>query len=114
MVGHRTRLAQEPRATWHDAEDDQLSGYADRSFALDRVSVTIAALPRAWIVAGLLSLAPAFLDPHQSGAALAVGLGGVVLAYRALTSLTASTGALFGAQRFPGTESTELRGLSSA
>ncbi len=99
MVGHRTRLAQEPRATWHDAEDDQLSRYAGHSVALDRMSAWITAvLPRAWFVIGFVSIAPVLVDPQRSAAAIAVGVGGVILAYRALARLTSGLSALFGAE----------------
>jgi ATP-binding cassette subfamily B protein len=99
MVGHRTRLAQEPRETWHEAEDDQLAAYAVRSAHLDRLSTWITAvLPRAWLVGGLLMLAPAFIDRARSGTTLAVGVGGVLLAFRALAKLTSGMTSLLGAQ----------------
>jgi ATP-binding cassette subfamily B protein len=45
-------------------------------------------VPRGWFLAGLLGLAPAFLADGRSPGAMAVGIGGLVLAYRALRDLT--------------------------
>jgi ATP-binding cassette subfamily B protein len=44
-------------------------------------------VPRGWLFLGLLGLAPAFVAGHGSPAALAIGLGGMLLAYRALHKL---------------------------
>ncbi len=98
MVGHRTRLAQEPRETWHVEEDAQLSGYLRRSAALDRVAIALSAAPGAWLVLGLLSLAPAFIAGQTPGATLALGVGGVLLAHGALARLAGGVGALLAAE----------------
>ncbi|MBI1914947.1 MAG: ABC transporter ATP-binding protein [Planctomycetes bacterium] len=94
MVGHRTRLAQEPRAYWNEGEDQALERYLETSADLDRSATTLqVVVPRGWFLAGLLGLAPAFLAGEGlAGAgppvtALAVGVGGVILAYRAFRSL---------------------------
>jgi ATP-binding cassette subfamily B protein len=94
MLGHRTRLAQEPTERWHLAEDAELASYASTSAALDRVSAWVTSLPRAWLVAGVLSLVPAFVAGAPA-ASLAVGLGGVLLAYAALGRLTLGATSLF-------------------
>jgi ATP-binding cassette, subfamily B, bacterial len=88
IVGHRTRLAQEPPERWHDGEDEALSGYLDRSEALDRRTLAlIALLPRGWLIAGLCALAPAFI--HGANAvAIGTGVGGVVLAWQSFAKLT--------------------------
>jgi ATP-binding cassette subfamily B protein len=44
-------------------------------------------VPRGWFVVALLGLAPAFLAGNRSTAALAVGIGGILLAYRAFGTL---------------------------
>jgi ATP-binding cassette, subfamily B, bacterial len=89
MAGHRTRLAQEDRTHWHDGEDQELARYLEISRDLDRRAVVLQVLvPRGWFLAGLLGLAPAFLVDSRSPEALAVGIGGLVLAYRALRDLT--------------------------
>jgi ATP-binding cassette, subfamily B, bacterial len=97
LVGHRTRLAQETRERWHDGEDQALARYLERSAAMDRTTAwLIAVVPRGWLCLGLLGLAPAFVAGHGSPAALAVGLGGMFLAYRAFHKLAAGVGHLTG------------------
>ena len=88
MVGHRTVMAQELRERWHDREDQALEHYLERSLEMDRVGVVLAELvPRGWLVFGLIGLAPAFIWGGTSPAELAIGLGGILLAYRALEQL---------------------------
>jgi ATP-binding cassette subfamily B protein len=88
MVGHRTRIAQELRERWHEGEDQALEHYLQRSLAMDRTGVLLTALvPGSWLVVGLLGLAPAFASGRASPAELAVGLGGILLAYGALGKL---------------------------
>ena len=88
MVGYRTCLAQEMRERWHDGENQALEHYLDLSGSMDRVTAwMIALIPRGWLILGLLGLAPAFVAGRSSPAAIAVGLGGTVLAYRAMKKL---------------------------
>ncbi|RFO96621.1 ABC transporter ATP-binding protein [Rhodoferax lacus] len=95
MVGHRTRLAQE-RPWRRDAQDDlALRDYLDASAAMDRAIIPAAAvMPRGWMLVGLLGLAPAFVAGNASAAALAVALGGMLLANRALMGISAGLAAL--------------------
>jgi ATP-binding cassette subfamily B protein len=44
-------------------------------------------VPRIWLAVGLLAFAPVFLSAENSTATLAVGVGGVVIAYRAFRNL---------------------------
>jgi ATP-binding cassette, subfamily B, bacterial len=89
MAGHRTRLAQQDRGHWHEGEDQALVRYLETSQHLDRSAVALQMLvPRGWFLAALLGLAPAFLTGGQSPGSLAVAIGGLVLAYRALRDLT--------------------------
>jgi ATP-binding cassette subfamily B protein len=83
MVGHRTRLAQERPERWHDQEDEALASYEEKARKADRLGSWIQALPRLWLPLGVLGLAasPPALER------LAVGLGGAILAARALTKL---------------------------
>jgi ATP-binding cassette subfamily B protein len=98
MVGHRTRLAQEPRDRWHTEEDESLARYLAHSVELDRSHTLLSALvPRGWIVIGVLGMAPSFIAGSVSTPALAVSLGGVLLAYRALQSLVTGLSNLAGA-----------------
>jgi len=87
MVGHRTRLAQEPREHWHDSEDQGLERYQGVSQAVDRRgAMLMAVVPRGWLVVGVVGLAPAFVSGSPA-AALAVSIGGLLLAYRAFRRL---------------------------
>ncbi|MGH7456542.1 MAG: ABC transporter ATP-binding protein, partial [bacterium] len=98
MVGHRTRIVQEPSARWHEVEDKELENYLERCLNMDRKGVVPMALAaRGWMVIGLLGLAPSFIGGQNSPALLAVGLGGILLAYRALLKLTSSLSLLAGA-----------------
>lgn len=94
MVGHRTRLAQE-RAARRDAREDRaLAGYLDQSRRMDRALVPLAALlPGLWVVLGLAALAPA-LVAGAPAARLAVSLGGLLFAHRALHGVAQGLAAL--------------------
>jgi ATP-binding cassette subfamily B protein len=88
MIGHRTRLGQQPRQEWNEGEDQALERYLGVSRQLDRdVAALEVLVPRGWFLLGMLGLAPAFLGGNSSTAALAIGVGGVVLAYQALGNL---------------------------
>jgi len=87
LVGHRTRLAQEAAETWHDGEDQALERYLSISRNLDRAGVAQAAAPRGWLVAGLIGLAPAFLAGGSKPQAIAISLGGILLAFQAFLRL---------------------------
>lgn len=98
MVGHRTRLAQEARERWHVAETDAMSRYQSLSRAMDQATThwtTFTA--RGWLLLGLLGLAPNFITGRASTAELAVGLGGILLAYQALEKLAPGFSHLTGA-----------------
>jgi ATP-binding cassette subfamily B protein len=98
MVGHRTRLAQESREHWHEGEDQALEGYLVSSREVDRAGVWLQGLiPRGWMIVGVLGLARAFVSGAGSPAELAVGIGGVLLAWRALKGLTSGLWNLAGA-----------------
>ncbi len=87
MVGHRTRLAQQNPQQWHDGEDEELARYLGVSRAMDRATVRLSALPRGWLFVGVVGLAPSVIGSQASAGLLAVGLGGMLLAYRALDKL---------------------------
>lgn len=98
MVGHRTRLAQEPPALWHAEEDRTLAEYVDRSTALDRTNVIIGALlSRGWLIAGMAAIIPGFVTGTATPALLAVGVGGVMLARGAIGRLSAGISSIVGA-----------------
>ena len=60
-------------------------------------ALLLALVPRGWLVLGLVGLAPAFLGGVASLDRLALSLGGVLLAYRALQKLAAGLSHLSGA-----------------
>ena len=91
MVGHRTRLAQQPRGEWHEPEDQALDGYLQSSCLADRMATALtAAIPRGWLLAGLACLGPAIVSGQVPPAKIALAVGGVLLAYQAFRRLTAS------------------------
>ncbi len=91
MVGHRTRLAQQRRDEWHESEDQALNTYIGLSQSVDRTgSFLIAFVPRGWLVLGLACLAPGIVSGQNSGTAMAVVLGGILLAFTAFKRLTGS------------------------
>jgi ATP-binding cassette subfamily B protein len=98
MVGHRTRLSQELRERWHDGEDQALERYFELSRTVDHSTARLRALiPRGWLLVGIAGLAPAFVLTSGHTVDLAIGLGGVLLAYQALLALVASLTHLAGA-----------------
>jgi ATP-binding cassette subfamily B protein len=98
MVGHRTRLAQEPRDRWHDGEDHILGRYLTSSRAMDRAAVWLTALaPRGWLLVAVIGVSPLFIASAPTSATLAVALGGILLAYRAFRRLAVGVSYLAGA-----------------
>jgi ATP-binding cassette subfamily B protein len=91
LVGHRTRLAQEPRAARHIEEDADLDGYLASSRRLDgaEVALTVAG-GRGFLLASLVAIAPAFVDASHAPAALAVVVGAALLGQRAWRRATAA------------------------
>jgi ATP-binding cassette subfamily B protein len=91
MVGHRTRLAQQPGRDRHDEEDRQLKRYLEVSARQDRLGAALlVAAARGWLILGLLGLGLGFV----TGAApvpLAVAVGGLVLGGRAFRFLAEAT-----------------------
>lgn len=91
MVGHRTRLAQQPREEWHEAEDRMLDSYIKLSDSADRSGTwLIAAVPRGWLLAGMACLAPSVVAARSSPSEIAIVLGGVLLAFTAFRRLAGS------------------------
>lgn len=83
LVGHRTRLAQEPREQWHVEEDRLLDLYVQDSKRFDRSkALLIAAAPRGWLLVSLAVLLPGFVNGSASTGLLALGVGGTLAAYR--------------------------------
>jgi ATP-binding cassette subfamily B protein len=96
MLGHRTRLVQEPKGLRHRAEDHALVDYHSRSRVLDAWAAALfGGLPFGWLAVGILSLVPLFLAEDYT-AGLALGLGGVLLGFRALSKLASGLSQLAG------------------
>ena len=88
MVGHRTRLAQEVPERWHHGEDVAVETYLELSRRMDRKAALLrTAIPRGWLLAALLVLAPVFVAGGASVAKLAIAVGGALLVYRAFVKL---------------------------
>lgn len=88
MLGHRTRLVQQPMAQWHNGEDTALTHYNEVSKKMDQWAIALTTLiPRGWLIVSLIALSPALFATGAS-VALAVGLGGCLLAYAALQKST--------------------------
>ena len=99
MVGHRTRLAQQPREEWRHGEDRALTRYLACSRAMDGSGAFLTAfLPRGWLVVSIAAIAPLFLSAKASSSSdMAVALGGILLAFRAWQKLSASLWQIVGA-----------------
>jgi ATP-binding cassette, subfamily B, bacterial len=98
IVGHRTRLVQQPREQWHDGEDESLARYVEKSRRLDWLNTAcMAVLPRGWLIAGIAAMAPGVIGESKSPAILAAQLGGILLAYNALRKLSGALATLSGA-----------------
>jgi len=90
MIGHRTRMAQESHAHWHDGEDEQLEHYLQLSKHVDQSELRLIALaPRGWLIVALLGLAPAFAH-GQRPEQLAIAIGGILIAFRAFNRVATS------------------------
>ncbi|HVR30729.1 MAG TPA: ABC transporter ATP-binding protein, partial [Thermoanaerobaculia bacterium] len=98
LLGYRTRLAQEGRERWHEGEDRELEVYLRASSGLDRLTALLSAIvPRGWMAIGIAGLAPVIATGEPSMPRIALAVGGVILAYRALRSIAGGMAQTFGA-----------------
>ena len=98
MLGHRTRLAQQPSDRWHEGEDTATESYLRASTDMDRRAVQILAfLPRAWFVVVLAGLSRMFVAGSPP-ATLAIAIGASLLAFRGFQTLARGLTSLAGAQ----------------
>jgi ABC-type multidrug transport system fused ATPase/permease subunit len=104
MGGHRTRLAQ--AASWHaPAGDDRLAAYHQALRRLGRSEVALrVGAPRAWLLAGLVGLAPAAARGSATPGRLGASLAGAFLVQAGLRRLAAALCSLAAA----GVEAREL------
>jgi ATP-binding cassette subfamily B protein len=97
MVGHRTRLAQELPSHWHDEEDALLERYLHYSQRKDRLKVAVSAiLEYGWLIVGLSGIAYTFVVTPTASAALAISLGGILLASQSLNRLVTGISSFLG------------------
>jgi ATP-binding cassette subfamily B protein len=95
MVGHRTCLAQELKTRRDTHEDQTIQAYLNTSKELDySVVPIIGGLARGWLIVGLIGLSPAFVAGTGSATGLAISLGGILLANRALSGVSGGLAAL--------------------
>ncbi|MEZ4868208.1 MAG: ATP-binding cassette domain-containing protein [Caldilineaceae bacterium] len=88
MVAHRTRLAQENKATWHWEEDLQLDHHHARTRRLDGLQRLLnALLNRGWFLVGLAGIALPFINGVDDPVPLAISIGGILLAGSAFAAL---------------------------
>jgi ATP-binding cassette subfamily B protein len=81
LAGHRTRRAQEPRAAQTAADRARLATHQSRLRRLGpRETLLTAVLPRAWLLAALGTLAAGLAAAAPPPSALALSLGGILLA----------------------------------
>jgi ATP-binding cassette subfamily B protein len=88
MVGQRTLVAQQPAALRHVEQEAALARYAATGRALDRaIAVLAIVVPRGWLIAAVVALAPALAGAASRPGAFATSLGGTLLVYGALRKL---------------------------
>jgi ATP-binding cassette, subfamily B, bacterial len=98
IIGHRTRLAQQPPERWHEGEDESLAHYLESSERVDWLSAACMGwFARGWLVAGIAAIAPGIVDRTIPAGTLAAEVGIIMLAYSALRSLGLSLAGLSGA-----------------
>jgi len=94
LLGHRTRLAQQAASTWHRDEDPALADYVDVAAAMDTaVANWLVPLPRLWLMLGL-AIHGVALTTATDPLGLAIGLGGTLFGYGALTRAVGGASAL--------------------
>ncbi|MDQ2776105.1 MAG: ATP-binding cassette domain-containing protein [Acidobacteriota bacterium] len=90
MIGHRTRLAQQPISRWHDSEDRSLDNYLHVARSVDHSGALLSGIPRGWLIAGIACLAPSMATGQFSNTHAAVILGGILLAFTGFDRLVGS------------------------
>ena len=95
MIGHRTRLAQEAPHRRDEAEDRTLRDYLGLSRELDStIAPVVAGAAGGWTIVALLALAPAFISGSADAGAIAISLGGILLASRAFNGIAGGVASL--------------------
>ena len=88
LVGHRTRLAQEPAGRWNQEEDQLLARYTESGRSVGTLQPLLGVLvPRGWLVLGLAGCTTLLVVEGSAPVPLALTVGGVLLARQALGRL---------------------------
>jgi ATP-binding cassette subfamily B protein len=88
-------VIQQPAALRHREEDAALAAYAADGRALDRAASLLAILlPRGWLLAAIVALAPSLASAAAHPGAFATSLGGVLFVYGGLRKLAQAFPAL--------------------
>jgi ATP-binding cassette subfamily B protein len=97
MLGHRTKLAQQPVEYWYASEDLAVADYIQRGRVMDASGAWLTAfVPRAWLTTAVVALIPGIVSHAPSGE-IAIAVGGILLAYRSLRRLSSGLSMLAGA-----------------
>lgn len=97
MVGHRTRLAQQPAEQWHTQEDRLLEQYWIDSRAVDQSNSMQAALSASWLIVALAGLGLTASIGEMTLPTLLACLGAITLAQQALQMIQSGLGSTSGA-----------------
>ena len=90
MLGHRTRIAQEPPEHWHAEEDRRLAHYLERSRRADRSTFELSAcVAPCFALLSIAALGFGYVSGTSAPAALAIGIGSVLLGQQAIARLAA-------------------------
>ncbi|MGB0385173.1 MAG: ATP-binding cassette domain-containing protein [Ardenticatenaceae bacterium] len=88
MMGHQTRLVQEPRSEWHQSEDQALAHYESLSKKRDHFEARLVAfIPYGWLVMGLVGVSYSFVTQPET-VTLAISFLAILTAFQALKDLS--------------------------
>lgn len=96
LVGYRTRRVQQEPERLHGDDDTALEAYAGAARRLDRAGAWLSLTARGWLLVGFAALAPALASAAArsegtdavAAASLALGVGGVLTAFRGFGKLS--------------------------
>ena len=87
IQGHETRAVQQRPEKLHEREDRTVTQYGRESARYDRYGASLDVfLSRGPLLLGIVALSPLYVSGANASTALWIGLGGVLLAQRALTN----------------------------
>jgi ATP-binding cassette, subfamily B, bacterial len=90
IVGHRTRIAQQPSRDWHARDDQRLERYLGTCRTLDESQQALAVLPaRIWFISAFAGLVATGWLTRAEPIALAIAIGGILQGYAAFSAFGA-------------------------